>query len=241
MSAASLNISPYLPQFNVGNRGFVDTVFGSKRYPHFAGSKTLAYLAHLISSYRRIAKFSLSRFGLQVCKGRRAINPKQMCPRAPAGVIVDRFDGNAISAANLPLRYTGDVVTAEGQDLIVSKAGVGVFRSSGAGMIAAPFRFLVDHVFSMRSEKKVRGVNAGRVVASMKDVGSARDEAISLFISEAMRQSFMAMPRKHAIALIVFVGRPVPTLMRGTATDLTPKSIIQHLTRLFVFPVEVKR
>lgn len=237
MSAVQLYVSPYLPQFNVGNRGFVNAVFGGERYAHFARSKSLADFKHLVGIYQRISVFPSRR--LQFGKGWCAVNAKQMRPRSATSVIADRIDRHPVSMANFVFVHPSDVVTSKCYDLTIRKAGVGVFRPGLTDVITAPFRFLIEHVFVMGSQKKVHRVHAGGVVASVKDVTPTRDMSVGFFIGKAMRQCVVAMPRKHAVSLIILVCRPFPAFLCGTSANLTPKSFIKHLARLVVFPVKV--
>ena len=106
------------------------------------------------------------------------------------------------------------------------------FGEPGATVVSAdrawhsPFGHFIGHVVVIGSAEQVSGINTGRIIAGMEDVGAGGDFACQT-ITEPVRANEFSIDAKMAVAFGVSGTAPQPTV--AGLIDEFPKS---HLRRL---------
>lgn len=90
----------------------------------------------------------------------------------------------------------------------------------------------IFHVIFLRSNKKMIGVNARRIIAFMANIQFFIKFAISKLIRKAMSQfsfaAFFASAPKNAISINIFMANPKPTII--SLLHFIPKSFFKRFT-----------
>jgi hypothetical protein len=85
------------------------------------------------------------------------------------------------------------------------------------------FGVSIGHIVSICSQKQMRRVAAGWVVASMANQQIGRDGAMGDLPGDPMRIVCLVSETKPSIAGFVPAGRPLPALLRPASLHLSPK------------------
>ena len=102
--------------------------------------------------------------------------------------------------------------------------------------------FLINHVLRiglLGAGKKMSGINAGRVIATMKN--AARRKAIMKFIGKAVRWCRIAIPPESSISVLVASSIPFPAFIGATFVYLFPETLFIRLCPLRIQPMSFNK
>ncbi len=134
------------------------------------------------------------------------------------------------SAARVSCSYCGDFDFGELGAMMLG-AALDAFRSPASWFVPAfrrlaptPFSPTVSRVVLVSPEPQVGRIDAGRIVAMVKDAQAFRDRAEVMLPGEAMGGGALAFPSEHPVSLIVRGSCPRPTLFGASLVNLRPEA-----------------
>ena len=234
---------PCLALLDVRYGGLVNAVFGGKGLALLSACETSLYLGNNIVGQNGVVPPAPGIFFLQLFKGRGTLPPKQMLPRATAGVVLHGYTSDAVLGADLINRHPSDVSAPDSQNRFIRLLRDWVGFATKMGRFPSSSLIHIRNIFLRVAKTKMGGVDALRVVAGVQDKTTGRNPTKSILIRQAVRQSFTdeRTNGKHSVAFVVPVSCPLKTAAFRIVQNLGPETIIKHLTDMGVFPCKVKR
>lgn len=131
---------------------------------------------------------------------------------------------NPKAACYLGMAYSGTSKLPDGKHLLIREFRHAVRLAAAGGVHATALAVHVAHVIGIGSGKQMRGIHAGRIVASMADNRARFQEAACQLKGNMTGAKLLVTPSSsNAVPRIVDVAEPGPALVRAANVNTFPE------------------
>ncbi len=142
--------------------------------------------------------------------------------RAPLGDAVDKVLRQVEPSCNIGLPHTSGDKRADNSSLLIRDNRIVV--SLARRHVSSAFSKHVAHVLAVRTGNEMRRIHAWRIVASVKNIESLRNGAVSQFPRQPMSADRALAAFRSPVASPRDTPTPKPTFFRRKHIDTAPKS-----------------